>query len=53
MLIVYMVEGLLIYIIYGEIDRKKMTSFVDANKIYFDDSTVDWCATYKLNKIYV
>ena len=37
--------------IYREIGRKKMTQFLDNNKIVFDDITVDWCITFIFNKI--
>ena len=37
--------------IYREIGRKKMTQFLDNNKIVFDDITVDWCVTFKFNRV--
>ena len=37
--------------IYREIGRKKMTQFLDYDKIVFDDITVDWCITFIFNKI--
>ena len=51
MIIGKMLDVMLIYIIYGEIERGNITQFVDADKIVVDYVTVDWCVTYKFNKI--
>ena len=38
-------------IIYREIEGIKMTQFLDADKIVFDDVTVDCCVTCKVDKL--
>ena len=46
-----MLDGLFIYTIYGEVERKNISQCLDANKIVFVDITVDWCVSSKFNTI--
>ena len=51
MLISHMLYVLIIQILYGEIERKNITLFVDADKIVFGDVTIEWLVTCKYDKI--